>query len=226
MHFGRLPSTPRRVLMLFLAVTILPATALGWLSWKLIEQDRELESRRMKDSLDSAAGRIVTALDHRLTDLGDRLASLIESSSDLADDALLVTFGTNGIQAHPDKRLLYYPAIVAPRQDPEIDSLFEPGETLEFENRDYSKAISNFRELSLTKKNSVRAGALLRLARNLKNNSQLQDALDTYGELQKLDSVLLDGMPADLRARKARCEVLAQLQLYSDLQRRGTGDNR
>jgi len=35
---------PRHLLALFLAVTVAPASALAWLSWRLLEQDRALEN--------------------------------------------------------------------------------------------------------------------------------------------------------------------------------------
>jgi peptidoglycan/LPS O-acetylase OafA/YrhL len=57
MRFGQLMRGPRRLMVLFLAVTIVSAAALGWVSWKLFEQDSELERQRMADRLEGAAGR-------------------------------------------------------------------------------------------------------------------------------------------------------------------------
>jgi hypothetical protein len=40
MQFGRLTRAPRRELILFLVVTLIPVATLAWRSWKLLESVR------------------------------------------------------------------------------------------------------------------------------------------------------------------------------------------
>jgi hypothetical protein len=49
-----MPFSPRRVQALFLAVTLLFAGALGWLGWRLLQQDRALERQRRLEQLEAA----------------------------------------------------------------------------------------------------------------------------------------------------------------------------
>ena len=46
MLFGYLLRTPRWLLALFLALTLLPTSALVWLGWRALDQDRMLEQQR------------------------------------------------------------------------------------------------------------------------------------------------------------------------------------
>src|SRR6185295_6524746 len=107
MRFGRLTRAPRRVLMLFLVVTIIPAAVLGWLSWRLFELDRELESGRARDRLDRAAELVVTALNRHISDTLDNMGKPVDK---VPDGALFVTFSLFLIETHTTERLLYYPA--------------------------------------------------------------------------------------------------------------------
>ena len=53
---------PNRLLWSFALVLLLPAVAVGWLGLRLIEQDRELESRQRLERRDVAGERMVTGL--------------------------------------------------------------------------------------------------------------------------------------------------------------------
>ena len=68
MQFGRLTRAPRRVLTLFLIVTLIPVAALGVLSWKLLEQDQELGTQRLHDRLEKSAEIVAEALRRRRAD--------------------------------------------------------------------------------------------------------------------------------------------------------------
>ena len=98
---------PRRVLVLFVVVTMVPAAAMAWLGWQLLEQDRALEAQRVQERLDRAADLIGSALDRRLNDAVERLPSLAEPNA----DALAVVCLPDGIEVTPGGRLLYYPVV-------------------------------------------------------------------------------------------------------------------
>jgi signal transduction histidine kinase len=76
-----------------------------------------------------------------------------------------------------------------------------------------------FRALSRSKDPSVRAGALVRLARNLRKSQRAPEALDAYGELAELGDVPVGGDPSALVARQARCALLSELDRGADLRR-------
>ena len=70
---------PRHLLALFLAVTIIPATALAWLSWRLLEQDRALASQRVQEQLEHAADLVAADFERGLADIQERLPTLATS---------------------------------------------------------------------------------------------------------------------------------------------------
>jgi signal transduction histidine kinase len=212
MHRSKL-RPPRHVLALFIAVAAVSVSALVWLSWRLLEQDRALENQRIQERLERAADLIVTSLDLGLSEIENRLSVL----SDPGAHALSVAFGPHEVEAHPVGRLIYYPFIPPVRESPV--TVFEAGETLEFRKRDYVGAMSAFRAPALSKDPLIRAGALMRLGRNLRKNNQLHEALAVYEELARLGSTPVGGDPAELLARQARCALLKELNQLSELER-------
>jgi signal transduction histidine kinase len=64
----------------------------------------------------------------------------------------------------------------------------------------------------------IRAGALVRLARNQRKAGQPRAALETYKELATVGGASLGGWPAELRARKASCDLLEELQDHAALE--------
>ena len=204
---------PRNVLVLIIAVLAVSVFALAWLSWRLLEQDRALENQRIQDRLEDAADLIVSSLDLGLSDLENRLPTL----SDPGEDALSVVFSPGNVECHPAGRLRYYPFIPPMREAPSI--MFDAGETIEFRRQDYPGAITAFRALARSKDPLIRAGALLRLGRNLRKDNQLNEALIAYEDLAKLGLTPVSGDPAELLARQARCELLKELNDSQGLQR-------
>jgi signal transduction histidine kinase len=200
-------------MMLFLLVMLAPAATLVMLGLRLLEQDRALERQRLTEQRESAADRVVMSLEQALTATEARLAN--PKVWDPTEDALRVVFHSGGIEVRPPGRLLYCPVLPERREAP--DRLFRQAEESEFGHRDYQAAILRCRELSSSSDPAIRAGALLRLARNLRKAGQRQAALDIYDQLGRIHSVTLGGIPADLLARRARCSVLDELGRSEDL---------
>jgi signal transduction histidine kinase len=203
---------PHNVLWLFIAVAAVSVSALAWLSWRLLAQDRALENQRIRERLEGAADLIVTSLDLGLSEIENRLSLL----SDPGDHALAVSFGPREVKTHPGGRLLYYPVVPQARESPV--TVFAAAENLEFQKQDYAAAIAAFRALALSKDPSIRAGALLRLGRNLRKNNQLPEALAVYEEMARLGSTPVGGDPAELIAREAQCALLEELNRLRELQ--------
>lgn len=219
---------PRHLLMLFLAIALTLVTALGWLSWRLLEQDRALESQRTQERLDHAADLVAAALLQNLTPIEEplnRLAALPDAQlavaagqygKQLGDEALVVVLRPRAIEAYPGSRLLYYPFLPAFREP--AASVFAAGEAYEFQQKDYARAIRAFREMARSRDAAVRAGALLREGRNLRKARQPSAALAAYEELSRLGPTPVGGLPAELLARHARCALLEELQRLPELQ--------
>lgn len=200
---------------------------LGWLGWQSLQQDRRVEAQLVRDRLEGATDLIAVQIRQQLTDTEEQLSRLAAAPADalrrlapqyaaqLRDDALLVVFEAGGVSAYPAARLLYYPELPDPAEPPA--DVFAFGEALEFKDRDPRRAIAVFENLARADDPAVRAGALLRLARNQRKTGQSEAALATYARLAELGGVFLGGWPADLRARKTRCDVLEQLGRTGEL---------
>ncbi len=194
-----------RLLVSFLAVTILPAAALFWLSWRSLEQDRLLEAERVRKRCEQAADLVVTALEQKLAALELRLGDSVPT----AGDAFRVVFAGDRVEMRPPHRLIYYPVAPVGREAPE--HIFSGGEALEFRQTDYVRATAAFGDLTKSSDLAVRAGAYLRMARNLRKGGKPEEALAAYEAMTGCGPVLLGGVPADLVARRARFALLEEL---------------
>lgn len=205
---------PRFLLVSFLAVTVAPAAALFWLGWRFFDQDRALVSQRIRERREQAADLIVVALQQALAAAQQRM-NKDKPVADPSGDAVSVMFEGDRIEAHP--KLLYYPAVPVHQQA--AAQWFARGEGLEFQEQNYDRAIAAFRELARSPDASIRAGAHLRIARNLRKAGKAELALEEYSTLARCGAVPLDGVPADLVARRARLALLAQLNRGAESQR-------
>ena len=224
---------PRNLLVLFLGTTLVLTAGLGWLGWRLLQQDRAVEAQRVRDRLDSAADLVaaemrqtLTAAEAQLTLLSTLSASRLLDSAyaeTFGDDALVVVFRPGAVDAYPSHRLLSYPALPRP-PEPTTDA-FAVGEAHEFRTEDFESAIAEFQRLADsadspdTDATRIRAGALLRLARNQRKAGHPEAALATYATLSGITQVRLWRQPADLVALRARCDLLAELELDGQLQK-------
>lgn len=206
----------RRLILSFVLVLLVPAAAVVWLGVRLIEQDRALASRQLRERRESAADRLTAGLEQAVSSTERRLhggPTLLPIQPD--DDAVVVTLRPNGIETYPRAPLLYVPAI--PPGPAEPTDAFETGEALEFRAQDYQGAAAAFRALAASPSAAVRAGALLRLARTLRHTGRADEALRVYADLARLPDVRLSGLPADLVARRARCTLLQELGRDAEL---------
>jgi tetratricopeptide (TPR) repeat protein len=216
----RLPAwmrLPSRLPGLFILATLVPVIALVWLGWRLLEQDHALENQRTLERLEDAADLIAAALDRRIAGIQDQLVdpATFFPSSDPPDDALIVRLDPHSLDPYPPGRLLFSPQ-VAPAPKP-ADDIFETGEISEFVNNDYAAAAASFRSLARSGDPAIRAGALGRLARNLRKAGRYKEALSAYDELAALGSVPFGEDPSELVGRHARGVLLYQLKMQDDL---------
>jgi signal transduction histidine kinase len=212
---------PGNLTAVFLAVAGVSVFALVWLGVAIVRQDRALEIQRLDERREGAADRLVTALERALAADERLLDDTGPPPEGLdRDGALMVVADSSRLQVWPERSLLFYPW-AAPLPEPPAEA-FRAAETLEYADRSPERAIALLRQLSTSRDPAVRAGARLRLARNLRKAGRAESALDTYNYLATVTDVSLSGVPADLVARRARCALLEELgrteQLHEEAQ--------
>ena len=212
---GRWLRPPRNLLVLFLLVIFLPAATLIILGVRLLEQDRALASQRQTEVLDRAADLAVRALELDLAHLRSHLIADSWGSADVPEGSVHVTFRPERIDVSPPGRLPYYP--IAPSLKESPDAPFAEMEAEEFKEQNLDRALEIGRKIAGTSDVSLRAGALLRLARILRKMGRPNDALEAYKNLSQIRSVAIAGTPADLVARRARCAVLEEQSRKAEL---------
>ena len=202
---------PRSLLVILFLVTLVSVSALAWFGWKVLYQEQVVEAQRAQERLEQAADRIAATARGALAETGERVGAwLISPPVDgKPEEGVLLMVGENSFSALPAGRLLFRP-FAAPEPEAPADT-FSDGEVLEFQQGDAGKAIEWYRRLAMTKNatksSAVRAGALLRLARVLRKAGRTAEARDAYTQLAALGSARVAGVPADLVARHALCEL-------------------
>ncbi len=212
-HWLRLPG---RTLTVFLCLMLVLGGALGWLGWQWLKQDRALEGQRLKERLESAADHMAVALQQDLMDLEGYLGLVPGPGTKKPPTGVWVLQGTKrAVNADPPGGLLYYPVI--PDAEEPAAATFAAGEALEFQQNNPVQAAALFRELTRSQDPLVRAGAWLRLGRNLRKAGRAEEALQAYDELARFGRTPVLGLPAELLAREARGTVLEAAGKRDDL---------
>jgi signal transduction histidine kinase len=205
--------SPYGLVTAFLFLTLGPSLGLVWLGWRLLDQDRALENQRIEDRRERAADQVVAALQRAVQASELDLAQLRAPAP--GDDALMVEVKGTEIRVHPDDALLFGPP--ASLTQDASSSIYREAEVYEFQRRDYQRAIKALQPLTRSPDRAMRAGALLRIARNQRKTGQLDAALRTYTNLAAYGETAAGGLPAGLVARRARCDLLAGLGRREDL---------
>lgn len=210
---------PGRTLALFLCLMLVLGSALGWLGWQFLKQDRALEKQRLQERLELAADQMAAALQQSITDLEKFLNFVPDSKTkELPDGVVALNVTKHTIITSPSGRLLFYPMIQNDEEPP--FEVFAPGEILEFQHNNPANAVEFFQKLARSKDPGVRAGALLRLGRNLRKTGRYEDALETYSELAQLGQITVeDGLPAEMMAQVARITVLETIGRQEELRK-------
>jgi len=183
---------------MFFATTFVLVTALAWMGWQLVRQDRAPAGQRLEERRENAADLAVAALQKHLSQLEGHLMRLSTAAAPqlreqasgyaagLPEDSVLLIFRSNDLEGFPEHRLLFYPNIsTAPAAWPRI---FAAAEALEFQKQDYPKAVGALRPLARHADPAVRAEAQARLGRNLWKSGQVAEALAAYDELARAGS--------------------------------------
>ena len=114
----------------------------------------------------------------------------------------------------PNRHLRYFLDVPAGTAIP--DEVFAAGEALEYGRHDYAAASRWFSDLANGSNGAVRAGALLRKARNEFRRNESSSALAAYAEMARLGSVTIEGEPAELVERFVRLGMLSGTVLAAE----------
>jgi signal transduction histidine kinase len=182
----------RKIPLLLAAATLVPILVLSWLGVRILQQDRDANRQRRRETLEVAAGRLVLDIERRLREIEDQLAE------------------GRGIVLSPHAE-----------EEPPAN-LFAEAETLEFQKQDLQSAASACRKLTESPKPGIRAAALVRLGRVLRKLGDREGALRAYLSLEQLGSATVAGQPADLLGYQGHCRVLEEARDSENLKTQAT----
>lgn len=204
---------PRTLLLSLFLLTLVSVGALAWSAWRLAQQQRAVEQQQSQEKIEQIADRVVANLRGALAESGDHLGD--GENSVPPSDGRLFLLAANRMIVEPPGRLLYYPVSA---DKPEADlQTFSDGEFFEFDQKQPNEALAIFQKLAASKDPAVRAGALVRVARVLRNTGDLPGARAAYQALLSISSVQVADTPADLLAKFELAELFGNKREASDI---------
>ena len=222
----------RRVLPLFAGAVMLVTAASGWVGWRLLQYEENVALQQMQQRMDAAADLAAAALLRQTTDAGARLSAVValpapevmpaaqRMAPPAGAGARLVIIVGDRVDVLPAGGLAYYPSD-SPADS--FDAAFAGAESYEFGRRDSAGAVRVLAPFISDRDPAVRAGALLRLGRNLQKLGRLVEAIEAYDRLETLGDTPVGGLPSELVARYARCVLLEKLHQTAALERAAAG---
>jgi signal transduction histidine kinase len=184
----------------FLAVLLPSAVTVIWLGFKILEQDRALAVTRAAERRQISAEAIAASLDRSLAEAERWL-----SGDEPPEGSLRLMVSSSGLRVEPAHRTLWVP--VPPPQPEAAEAPFAEAELLEFRGT-AARALPVYEKMAHSGNPALRAGALLRLARAYRRDARMGEALAAYRALANVRGIEINGMPADLLARRAACDLL------------------
>jgi len=209
--------TVHRNLLLLLAVVGCLAVSQVWLTWRMVEQDRDLAAQRSRERLEHVADLALAQLSSSLGEWTLGLTDLetfpppVALKAQLPPEVTFIRITRQSVVTSPVRPLLFVPDF--PSSSLEVTKEFDIPEQMEFRDFQYEHAIDALR--GLAEKPPTRAEALLRMARVARKLNHTETAMAAYDRLLGETAIQTTGLPYAMLAAGARCELLA-----------GTGDER
>jgi len=221
-----LPSPSQRLPAIFVICLLLPGVTLAVLGLRALRQERQLADQQIRENLEETAGRAVVDLQGEFRQWQEAVqetdADRLENSDTWPEklrqaiaspgNAVIISKTDNTLQPYPPQQLLYIPGHRENRQQYRLppSSFLEEAEKLELRQKDYAGAIRIYNDLLETAKTPFRAFYLQRLARCLRKEGRLDEALESYRELARLEPVSIGPVPSDLIAVFETCSLMAE----------------
>ena len=191
----------RRLAVLLLAVTGRPAVTLVWLGLQLLQQERSLQAQRGVERQQAALGHVIRSLEGSLADAERHIVA-----GPVPDGMTRLTLSADGVIAEPANRVLWVPAR---RRLPVVESRrFADAERLEFQGQ--GVALASYQHAAQSSVATVRAGALLRVARVLRRQEAMGPGAVGLRSAGTNHGLEIEGAPSDLQARRAFVSVLEE----------------
>ncbi len=210
----------RRSLPLFLAVVVCLAIWQVLLTWRMMQQDRNLAIQQSREHLEQVADLAMSQLasamaewELRLREI-ETLPPLDAVKRQLPPGGQLILLVSESVHNYPARPLLFVPE---PPSGLQLSGSFDVAEKLEFRDRNYQRAIEALQPL--TRKPATRAEALLRIGRLLRKINHQDKALAIYKELSTETSTNPDGVPYVLLAAGARVDMQPQSEVPEELRK-------
>lgn len=186
---------PGTLLIPLFLLTLVSVSALVWFGWRLLEQERLVESQRAQQHLEESTDRLAASLRSTLAEAADRLTDAVPR-----EEGVLLVFRDGTLTTTPPGQLLYLP--FEPPEAPEpASTIFAEAEMFEFVQSQRSEAIRICQRLASSTDPAVRAGALLRLGRMFRLNGQIAESRAAWQRLATLPASLrVSGIPVQLAA--------------------------
>ena len=214
---GRWVRAPLRTLTVFVSLALALTTALVYLAWKTIESDRVIEQQQAKRQLESDIDHVGVALREQLATLESLMGQASAAAARIPDDVIVVRGGAEQFELRPADRLPFVPS---PRLSHDSSAeFFAEIEAIEYSPGKSASAIGKYQSLGTDPRPSIRAGALMRLGRVLRNNGQFKEATTVYDQLAALDSVQVEGLPSIAIAILGRMAIFESTKQIEALQR-------
>jgi signal transduction histidine kinase len=194
----------RRLIGVLAVVLCIPAATIAWLGFEIIEQDRVLETQRLAEDREQAANYAVQTLSALLSDPG----------------LLARTPGDGALLLHlPGSPLLYRLTVSPPAEAP--PEAFSDGESLEFREGGLAAAIAVYRKQAQSAPPRLQAGALFHLGRALRKAGLVDQPLNVYAALARMETAAAGGWPAPVAATWSRCNLFESAKRASELRQEG-----
>jgi signal transduction histidine kinase/tetratricopeptide (TPR) repeat protein len=215
----------KRVFFLFFAGIGLPSLFLAYLAFRGIQNDRALVEKSRLDEHRRIAGLIIREVDENISKAEQTLLDTISNRRGDAQSALIPSLESFK-QRHslveevflledlkrihyPSAKLLFLPdgginLISARDRSPSLAGMIEVGEQLEFQQKEYRKALAAYQQAFDRASDPQMKGKLLNaMARVQKKSELFQDALRSYEIVARDYSGVRvgDGVPLGLAAR-------------------------
>jgi signal transduction histidine kinase len=193
-------SRRRPGLIAALLTTTLAITAvLGWLGWRLLDQERSLDQQRAGARIDSAADTIAARVAGRLAEVGEHLSTWVSDASarpPLIEHATVLTIAPDAVTVTPRGSLPFVPVLHT--SAPIATNIFDKAEGVELREARPRLAAEQYRAIAARTKGEISAEALVRLGAVLRKAGDFHEALDVYRQLTGLGEVRAARLPAEL----------------------------
>ncbi|MGA2533868.1 MAG: ATP-binding protein [Candidatus Aminicenantales bacterium] len=225
----------RRIVLLFGVGIVLPSLFLGYLAFRGIQNDRALLEKEKLDETRRIADSVIRTVDDTITAVEGALSKTVTdhavtSSAGLAPALEKLAAGNPLIEQFfylqdfqdirvPIARLLYVrdgSRVVSPPPpaDPRHDSEFRVAQRLEFQQKDFPRALAAYRQALKHANDPRREGMTLNaVARVQRKSSRLSEAVATYESIaRKYGGVISpEGIPLGPAARLELCSLYQEL---------------